>query len=82
MALSIVTLKDKPDHQALWWKLVDAHGQSTGPMRYSQLWYSFQKIIEFTEEHHLNFDLDALTRYLEKTPNSTRLFFWIGCIPF
>lgn len=65
-SLSMATLKDKDkDLHAIWWKLVDAHGAATGHMRYADLWYAFQKIIQFVEENDLTINKRALFCYLE-----------------
>ena len=69
ISLSIVTLKDSPEYQAIWWKLVDMHGRSTGHMHYSHLWYAFQKVLKFVEKNHLTIHQEALFNYLEKTPD-------------
>ncbi|KTC98232.1 hypothetical protein [Legionella erythra] len=75
IALSIVTLKDFPRHQALWWKLVDAHGQAVGHLRYADLWYAFQKVLKYVEERNLTFDEQSFNRLLESTPNfNARVF--------
>ncbi|WED44125.1 hypothetical protein [Legionella cardiaca] len=76
LSLSIVTLKDKPDYQAIWWKLVDKHGEATGHMRYKDVWYAYQQIIRFVEDKNLNLNKDALFRYLDKTNDfNAKVFF-------
>lgn len=69
IALSIATLKTFPRHQALWWKLVDAHGQAVGHLRYADLWYAFHKVLKYVEERNLAFDEQSLSRLLETTEN-------------
>lgn len=64
-SLSIVTLKNHEILQAIWWQLVDAHGEATGHMRYADLWYAFEKIIKFVEEKNLKINKKALFSYLE-----------------
>ena len=64
-ALSIVTLKNHEMLQAIWWKLIDAHGEATGHMCYADLWYAFEKIIKFVEEKNLKINKKALFSYLE-----------------
>ncbi|MFC3909870.1 hypothetical protein ACFORL_12390 [Legionella dresdenensis] len=70
VALSITTLKGKSSiFHDIWWKLVDCHGEATGHMRYSQLWYAFQKVIKFCEDRDLELNKDVLFKYLTNTPN-------------
>lgn len=64
-SLSIVTLKNHEILQAIWWKLVDAHGEATGHMCYADLWYAFEKIIKFVEEKNLKINKKAIFSYLE-----------------
>lgn len=64
LALSIITLRDKPAHQAVWWQLVDAHGEATHHMQYAQLWTAYQKILFLLESKKLNLNQDAMITYL------------------
>ena len=68
-ALSMVTLQDKPDYQALWWKLVDMHGAATGHMHYADLWYAFQKVVDLVESKQLMIDKAAFFECLEGNEN-------------
>lgn len=69
IALSIVTLKKFPRHQALWWKLVDAHGRAVGHLRYADLWYAFQKVLKYIEDRNLTFDEQSFDRLFHNTEN-------------
>jgi hypothetical protein len=74
IALSIVTLKGHQDQQKLWWSLVDAHGRSTGHMRYRDLWYAFQKFTSFLQAKNLSLPFDPLARFLEVENFNAKVF--------
>lgn len=70
IALSIATLKNKEDrYQTVWWHLVDAHGKSTGHMRYAPLWNSYQKVLQYLEDNNLFFNEESMVTYLKKIDN-------------
>lgn len=66
VALSIVTLKKGSVYEKCWWQLVDAHGDKTGAMRYANLWYAYQSLISYLDEHNLRLDEEAFKRYLQQ----------------
>lgn len=71
VADSIITLSepDAKEYADIWWALIEANGQATGHMRYSQLWSAFKTVIELINRRRLNIDIDILNDYFEQNPN-------------
>lgn len=55
MVQSLHILQKKPVHAELWWRLVDRHGATVGPVQYAPLWASFCQLIEYMEGQSLIF---------------------------
>ena len=49
--------------------LVEAHGRSTGHMRYSQLWQSYSRFLEYVERTRLVLSKDSWNQFLSQTPD-------------
>lgn len=69
LALSIATLKGQKHLQNLWWKLVDIHGAQVGNIRYSQLWYAFERFVVYMDEHNLSLNEREWSCFLDKAKN-------------
>lgn len=67
----INTLKEKNNefYNHLFWKMIDAHGKSVGPMRLSEVWYGFKKFIQYLEDAHIKFTPEAMEQYLASEAN-------------
>lgn len=76
MVQSLNTLKNQKTYQAFWWRLIDAHGRATTNLRYADLWYAFQKIMNFIDKKNLILNVDALFTYLDSNPNFNALVFF------
>lgn len=64
LVASMSTLKDNNDYQNIFWKLVDTHGNAVGPMRLTEVWYGFAKILKFVETNRLTINCEALLTHL------------------
>ena len=81
VALSIVTLKNLPIQQRIWWLLVDAHGQAVGHMQYAKVWYAYQKFLNLVSDNHLVIDERSFSQYLVNTINfNAQVFLGRLCI--
>lgn len=69
IARSMLILKENEDYKAILWALVDAHGHAVGPMRFAEIWYGFEQIIQYLEVNKLFLNKDMFVRYLENTKN-------------
>lgn len=61
---AIITLKDNNDYQNILWSLVDTHGNAVGPMRLSEVWYGFAKLLKFVEKNCLTINNKAFFNHL------------------
>ena len=54
MVQCLRVLCDKPPHSEFWWRLVDRHGATVGPMQYAPLWASCYQLMQYIDEQGLN----------------------------
>ncbi|MDP3562543.1 MAG: hypothetical protein Q8R83_10245 [Legionellaceae bacterium] len=73
LALSMQTLKDNRDYQAILWGLIDAHGVAVGAVSYPEIWYPFEAVLKYLEEHNLVLNKDKFSAYFKRV-NATHEF--------
>ncbi len=63
MVHSLRVLNAKHTHADFWWRLVDAHGATVGPMHYAPLWASCYQLFEYIDEHELILSATVLQQW-------------------
>jgi preprotein translocase subunit SecA len=64
VSMSIATLKDNKAALAIWFALIKAHVRTTGHMRYSHLWNSYQQFLKLIHDERIDLNSEEMQKYL------------------